>query len=259
VKLVLKPISLILVLTLVVAGCTTTGKREKPDRAEVSEVNMKLGAEYYQQGRLDLALERLKKAVMADPQSAQAHVMLGLVYSAMERPRQADEHYQSAVEYVSPDSATFGDVHNNYAVFLCGQEFYVDAERHFNIAAKHPLYRTPDQALENAGVCALQAGDLEKGETYLRKSLQKNPRRARALINMAELQWRKKEYLSARGYLQRFHEVSRGNPESLWLGVRVERMLGNDQASGKYARKLQKNFPDADETQLYQNSMAKSE
>ena len=41
--------------------------------------------------------------------------------------------------------------------------------------------------------------------------------------------------------------------EGLWLGVRVERKLGNRDAEVNYAQQLHKNFPDSPEAQALRN------
>ena len=60
-------------------------------------------------------------------------------------------------------------------MFLCRQNRWSDAEPYFKRAADNPHYTTPEIALANAGVCALNAGDREKAEENFRAALTKNP------------------------------------------------------------------------------------
>ena len=71
---------------------------------------------------------------------------------------------------------------------------------------------------------------------------------------MARLTFGANNYLSARAYLQRYSEVARHTPESLWLGIRVERILGDKNALASYGLSLKGNYPDAAETRLYLES-----
>ena len=68
---------------------------------------------------------------------------------------------------------------------------------------------------------------------------------------MAELSFELERHLQARGYLQRFEDAARRHTaRTLWLGIRIERALGDRDAEASYALQLEKNFPDAKETQL---------
>ena len=69
-----------------------------------------------------------------------------------------------------------------------------------------------------------------------------------ALFQMAELQYKQTDYLSARGFLERYNEVGRTNAASLWLGVRIERGLGNVAAAKTYAERLKLEYPRAAQT-----------
>ena len=62
---------------------------------------------------------------------------------------------------------------------------------------------------------------------------------------MAEITFAQKRFMSTRAYLERFEEVSMPTPESLWLGVRAERKLGNEHAAQRYAKLLQTQYPDS--------------
>ena len=51
----------------------------------------------------------------------------------------------------------------------------------------------------------------------------------------------------AKGYLNRLTQVSVANAEILWLGVRVERKLGDRNSEASYAMQLKNKFPDSKE------------
>ena len=76
-----------------------------------------------------------------------------------------------------------------------------------------------------------------------------NSRLAPALIQMADLSFRAERYLSARGYFQRYSEVAKHTAKTLWLGIRIERQLGDRDAESSYRLLLEKNYPDSPLTQ----------
>ena len=74
------------------------------------------------------------------------------------------------------------------------------------------------------------------------------PRFGEALLQMADLEYQQTEYMSARAFLQRYMEVGRTSPATLWLGVRIERGLGNKAQAQHYAQRLKSEYPSAAQT-----------
>jgi len=235
----------VIALSFMLFACATVLEQEREDKAQfrIADTNVRLGLGYLQQGREKAALQKLKRAIDAMPEYAEAHSSIALVYIRLDEMDKAEKHYQRAVELKPNDGA----IQNNYAVFLCGQAKYVEAEQHFLAAVKSRRYRTPAEALENLGVCMLQVPDLEKAETYLRKALQVDPRLPGALLQMARVSAENKRMMSARAYLQRYQEVSTLGPDGLWLGIQVEKELGDMAAVGEYKTLLRQNYSDSNE------------
>jgi type IV pilus assembly protein PilF len=137
---------------------------------------------------------------------------------------------------------------NNFGSFLCRTGRYDEAEQHFRQALNNSLYVRPEVAYSNAGSCMMTAGNLDKAESYFRSALERNPRIPAALEGMAEISFQQQRYLPARAYLQRYEEVGELRAKGLWLGVRVERALGDEAAAQTYASRLRTTYPDSHET-----------
>ncbi len=241
-----KNVSCLFAIILFVAGCVpTSGTREEDqDRARsAAETNTSLGREYMDRGQKEVALEKLKRAVAYDNTYAPAHTMLAYLYETIGQIDQAAEEYKLAVRY-DPDD---GDVNNNYASFLCGQNKGKEAEKYFETAVKDPFYSTPEVAYANAGICKLGMNELDKAEAYLRKSLEYNAEYSFALLPMASVYEQKGSYLRARAFLQRFEAASEINSQSLMLGYQIENALGDKTASDRYQRDLLDRFPNSPE------------
>jgi type IV pilus assembly protein PilF len=231
----------------VLASCAKTVVRDSEHTpAQLADVNMKLGVAYMEEGRYDVALNKLQKAIEADSNFAAAHSMLGVLYNRMGKMEEAEKHYRRSVDLDPQDSMAL----NNYGQFLCQQGKTSEGIQMFLHALEDPAYASPEAAYTNAGSCSLLAKDQKQADTYFRKALSINPGAAVALYQMADLSFKKKEYLAARGYLQRYQEVAAHDAQSLWLGVRIERALGNQEAEASYALSLRSRFPDAQETRL---------
>lgn len=242
---------LVLCLLIMLNACNTASavsspnKNIKPSQStnEVTLSNLELGIAYMKQGSYEKALEKLNRAKEADPQYSPTYNAIALLYEQLGQHNKAEDYYKKAIKLNNADSSTL----NNYGRFLCKQNRQTEAEDIFQQAADNPLYETPEIAITNAGVCFFNNQNNAKAEEYFRKALQINPRIPPALLLMSEISYNQGEALNARGYLQRFQEVSRHTPKSLWLGIILEQSLQNDDAVSSYALLLKNQFPDSEE------------
>lgn len=242
----MKPAIVVLLAILCLAGCSSPLRKNLDEPSEVrkaAETNAKLGRQYMDRRQYEVALEKLKRAVAYDKTYAPAHTLLGVLYETLDQQDLASAEYRLAVHYDPSD----GDVNNNYAVYLCGQDKREEAGRYFQVAMKDPFYATPEVVYVNAGLCALRANDLDKAETYLRQSLEYDAQYAPALLPMADLSYRTEAFMRARAFLQRFEAVAVSNAQSLLLGYRIESALGDAASSGRYQRDLLDKFPNSAE------------
>jgi type IV pilus assembly protein PilF len=242
---------------LVQAGCvtnTTPGKEGEIKTYEgdnsLAHTHVQLGVEYMRKGKYNVAYAKLQKALELDPNLPSAHYANALLFEHLRQDDRAEEHYRRAIE-IDP---LYSKGQNGYAVFLCKKGRYDEADRHFNQALKNPLYTTPEYAYTGAGYCSLQNNKMTEAEEYLRQALRVSPRYPGALLEMSRLNYKKGKYLPARGYLQRYLEVSRHNPESLWLGIQIEEQLGDKNAVASYKLLLKSKFPDSQQTQMLEKS-----
>jgi type IV pilus assembly protein PilF len=238
-------------LTLILSGCSSTEVREGVDEHKAAEANAKLGLQYMLQGNDEVAMEKLKRALKYDSSYGPAHHYIAELYRRLGRSDKADEHYRDAIYYHEGDDST---VYNNYGAFLCSEDRFDEGEEQFQKVLENPVYPRRDQVYENMGLCLERKPDLDKAEEYLRKALKMNPRLPKSLLAMARISLAKENHLSARAYLQRYQAIARPNPESLWLGIQVERVLGDKNALASYGLMLKSTFPDAPETKLYMDS-----
>jgi len=236
---------LLLGLSLALAGCATVPSAEQTAEQKAARANTRLGAAYLRQGQYEQALDRLTKAVRQDPGYAEGHSVLAVLYERLGQHADAARHYRRSVELAPQESSLL----NNYGQFLCERGRLDEAEQYLRRAADNLLYRTPEVPLTNAGICMLRAGREQAAEDYLLQALRANPSFARALLPMAELRYRAGEPLSARGFYQRYLAVAPQTPESLWLGIQIERALGDLDAAGSYSLLLKGRFPDSPQAQ----------
>lgn len=248
-------IILTLITIIAVTACNQVGPSNQNIQAsqttnEVALSNLNLGIAYIREGDFEKALDKLDRANQADPGYAPTHNVYGLLYQQLGQSDKAENSFKRAIRLNSNDSRTL----NNYGRFLCQQNRINDAEKTFLKAASNPLYENPEIAITNAGLCLENDGQKDKAEEYYRQALERNSRMPQALLKMCEINFNNDDYLSARGYLQRYQEVARHTPRSLWLGIQVEQKLGGEDLVSSYALLLKNSFPDSNEASLLRES-----
>jgi type IV pilus assembly protein PilF len=254
-------------LLLAVAGCSST-TTSTPDqgstkpapqpitREEVQErqrtaveervrVHTELAASYLSIGNFAVAIEEANIALKVNREHAPAYNVLGLVYMQLRDDALAESNFTQALRYAPNDSDTL----NNYGSFLCQRKREDEAIKMFLAALRNPLYRTPERSWLNAGICAAQRNDFASADEFFQQALKIQPDNARALYELANLAYRRGDFVGARTHLNRLARNAKPNAEVLWLAVRTERQLGDREAEASYGLQLRRNFPDSKEAQ----------
>ncbi len=227
-------------------GCTTVGLSKKKSQ-DASAANAQLGANYLRRGNLDQARFKLEKALEQDEENALAHVTYAQLQQRIDKQQQARTHFTKAIA-LEPEEA---EHRNSYGIFLCEMKEYDAAIEEFVSAANNPYYDTPEFALDNAGLCMLDADRLDAAETQLRDALRRNPRFANAYLHMAELLRRQGRLTVSDAYFQRFQAYGDDTAESLLLGLNIRRDAGDIDAAEQYASRLLNEFPASEEAGEY--------
>lgn len=261
----IRSLLLVSTLTIALAGCQqggvrgdsdledNTGQMGQEEDAGVGEVYVRLAVGYMQEGQLDTALKKARRALKLEPDNAEAHNIIALIYDRLGQAGLAEQHFKRGLKIQPRHSYML----NAYGTYLCGNGRYDEADEQFQMALKNPLYKTPEVAYTNAGICAGRKPDLVRAEYYLRKALENNPKLPVTLLQMSRVSYDKGEYLSGRAYLERYLGVARHTASSLWLGIQIERELGDQNAVSSYSLSLRNNFPDSQEVLLLKESNKK--
>lgn len=218
---------------------------EQAENRQRAQIHTDLGAAYFSSGQLGVALEELNVAIRVDSSFAPAYNMLGLVYMALRENDKAEDHFRRSLNINGADS----DANNNYGWFLCQRGKVDDSIKYFMAALKNPLYATPEKSYLNAGVCSRKKNDDTEAEEFLLKAIKLQPRQPQALFNLADINFKRGNYAGAREFIRQFFQIAPPTSEILWLGIRVERRLGNRSDEASYGLQLRKTFPDSPEAQ----------
>jgi type IV pilus assembly protein PilF len=245
-----KVVSLLILLGLLQACVPVNPGPSQEEKA--SAVNVQLGIGYMQQNNLELASEKLTKAIRQNPDSAEAHNAYAILQDRLLQKDKAEYHYKKATK-LDPDNSQAA---NNYGAFLCRNGRQLESEKHFMQALKNPLYRTPEFAYTNAAICLLQLGEAdetEQAKEYLHKAIAAKSDFAPALLTLANLLFDEGDYAAAKPYLDHLYLVATPTARSLWLTIRNTLQLDGDSDVAELARRLVTDFPDSKE---YQEWMA---
>ncbi len=248
------------------AGCETVPSEVAPDQIEAArrmleagetvvalpadartraKAHTDLAAAYYELGNLAVALEETQIALRADPGYAPAYNIQGLVHMDLREHDKAEQSFKRGLQLAPQDP----DLNHNYGWFLCQTNRAEESVRWFLNAVKNPLYRTPARSYAAAGRCSEKINPKDAQEFYER-ALQLDPRNAPAMLSLADLHYRQGRLGEASELLTRYHKlVPEPSAESLWLGVRVERKLGNRVAADSYAAQLRRRHADSPQYQ----------
>ncbi len=245
---------LILFLSLALSACNQSPPKKAPLTPEairgVVSSNINLAIAYISEKDYEKALEKLDRAKAVDPNYVPIYNMYGLLYQQIKKPAKAEKNFKRALSLDKNNSSTL----NNYGNFLCQQNRLDEAERAFLKAANNPLYKRPEIALANAGLCLDNNGQKEQAGHYYRQALQIDPEVSQALIGMCAITLDQGDYLAAKGYLSRYNKVARHTPKSLWMGIQIENELGNKDAVSSYVLLLRNAFPESKEAGLLHKS-----
>jgi len=235
---------------LLLAACSNSPIEPETSRSDnAAALNAQLGIEYLRQGNLAIAKEKLERAEKQNPRDPNVHSALALLYERLGKPQEVDEHYRTAVR-LAPQNP---DISNNYAVYLCKTGRIEEGVRRFLAAARNPLYNTPEVAYTNAGVCQRTAKRFEEANVNFKRALQIRPNFAEAAYQLGDLQFDQGKVGDARAQVDQYLASFSPTPDLLLLGVRVASAAGDRLAALKFARRLQLEFPDSQQTRALPN------
>jgi type IV pilus assembly protein PilF len=245
-------------LVSALAGCKSSpppyqppDRHKKPEPAQAAIANMQMAVEYMRLNNLARARERIERALDEAPENPSVQETAGLVYERLNEMAKAKHAFAAAARLGKDDP----DILNSYAGFLCRTGKSAEGEKVFIEVAKNPVYRTPEVALLNAGVCVGSAGDVVDSERYFNRALTIKPNMPEALLQLGNLALSRGDSRQALDYVQRYLAVNQPSAEVLWLGFRAQRKLGDNTNAAVFGRRIQVEFPDSQEAQMLRSGV----
>jgi len=233
----------LLPLVFMLGACTSQEYIAPRDLERASELNAQLGLGYMNEGQFQRAKGKLDKALKFNPDNANAYHYMAELYRRLREFDKAEENYKKAMSLAPSDM----NIQNNYGVYLCERGLYDRAYQHFKKIIANPLYAARANAYENIGLCAMREGKLQRAEKSFKAALAINSKMPKSLLQMAQLSFDKGRIREAYRFYSRYIAISPQSPESLWIGILLERERGNKDTVASYKILLKGKYPDSEE------------
>ena len=246
-------------LLALVAGCASSPAPTRPssppppvtstpsnDASEVrrrAQLRLELAVGYYEQGKIDIALEELGQVLQLDPSMADAYNLRGLILMRRNDLRGAEDSFRRAIALGGNDA----NAQHNLGWLLCQQRRFDEARRLFTQALANPGYGERAKTFLTQGICDLRAGQPALAEQALARAYELDAGNPVTGYNLALLLYQRGEVSRAQFYIRRINNSELANAESLWLGIRVERRMNNTEAMNQLSEQLRRRFPQSRE------------
>ena len=222
---------------------------DRTDTERRARLRLELASGYFARGQISTALDEVKAALVSKPDMPEAYNLRGLIYANMSEEVLAEESFKKALQIAPRDADTL----HNYGWYLCQRARYADAIGYFDQATTVPQYTGAGRSLMAKGICEARAGQLDAAERSLSRAFEYEPANPAIAVNLAEVLCRRGEYERARFYIRRVNAVpEQATASNLWLAMRIEKRLGNDNGARDLGEKLRRNYGQSNEAASYE-------
>jgi type IV pilus assembly protein PilF len=225
---------------------------KKPDAKGALDDYVMLAQGYLEDGDRESAMRAINKGLAIDSDSVEMINVLAFYYSTAGESDLAEKEFRRAISIDANKASSF----LNYGAFLFGQNRISEACDMFERATKDVLYRKRDDAFVNYGKCMLKVGKNAEAEKAFERALMQNFRNSQAQIQLAFTNFKKGNFLLSQRYYDSYLAAGRQTPETLWLGIRLAHVAGDQDKLASYALLLKNQYSSSKEYSEYSNWVA---
>lgn len=221
---------------------------DETDGQKRAKIRLELALGYLEQGQVTIALDETKQAITADPASADAYNLRGLIYMRLNDLNLARDSFVRALALNPKD----GNIFHNFGWLSCQETRYVESIGFFDRALASPGYIGQSKTLLAKGICQLRMGDKTQAESSFLRSFELDAGNPITTFNLANLLFQRQELIRAQFYVRRLNSSDFANAESLWLAAKVEKRLGNNEGVLQLGDRLKRRFSGSRESALFE-------
>ncbi|MFC5077915.1 lipoprotein NlpI [Vibrio thalassae] len=228
----------LVVISMITTGCVTVpGADTHAQHSSIDMANTRiaLGLNYIKLEQYSKARQSLEKAMKYAPHYYKSSLSLAYYFDVVGEVDKAAALYHTTLK-AHPNN---GSVYNNYGTFLCKQGEYQTADVLFNQAINKPNYYAVAETYENAGLCALKAHKSQQAKYYFHKSVEHQPLRPIASLQLAAIEIEQDQLHQARLRLLEFSQRYGYQRSNLALLIDLERKSDNWVLVNKYQALLE--------------------
>jgi type IV pilus assembly protein PilF len=241
-----------------ISGCTSsiskTGTQvdiltasDETDGQKRAKIRLELALGYLEQGQVTIALDEVKQAITADPASADAHNLRGLIYMRLNDLNLARDSYVRALALNPRD----GNILHNIGWLSCQETRYTESIAYFDKALSSSGYAGQAKTSLAKGICQLRMGDKTQAELSFQRSFELDAGNPISMFNLANLLFQRDELIRAQFYIRRLNTSDFANAGSIWLAIKIEKRLGNNDGVLQLGDRLKKRFSGSSELVLF--------
>ncbi len=249
----------VLGLGLLLSACVTQSESvfdSDPSPEDALKARVELARSYIGDGNWDDAKRNLKLAQEIDPKSPEVAEAFALVYQSTGEYELAEESFKRALSL----KRDFSRARNNYAAFLYDQGRMQEAESQLEIVIRDTLYESRPRAFINLGLVRVQLDKDDEAREAFTRALAMDRGNSLALLELAHIEYRAENYPLADRYLENYRRFRRQqSARALWLGIRVSRELGDQDAEASSVLALRNLYPRSAEYRAYQQAVENGE
>lgn len=229
-------------------GVEPITESDEPEARKRARIRLELASGYFEAGQTTVALDEIKQSLAADPSFGAAFVLRGLVYMRLNDLPLAEDSFRRALQINARDA----DALHNYGWLVCNQKRYREAIQMFDGALSNPTYGGRAKTLMLKATCQLRMGDPGEAEATFARAYELDPANPYVGYNLANLEYQRGDLTRAQFVIRRLNNSELANAETLWLGIKIERRLKNNDVVDQLAQQLSRRFPKSREWGSYQ-------
>jgi type IV pilus assembly protein PilF len=239
------------------SGCVAVGpeggggvvtESDEPDVRRRARLRLELAARYFEQDKVNIALDEVKQSIANDPSYAEAYNLRGLIYLRLNDLNLSEDSFLRSLS-IKPNDP---NVLHNYGWLLCQQTRLIEAVKYFTQAIENPSYSGRAKTWMTQGLCQIKMGKNADAEYSFGKSFELDASNPITTYNLAQLLYQRNDFVRSQFYIRRLNNGQLANSESLWLGIKVERRLGNRAVVEQLAGQLRTRYPKSHELELFE-------
>jgi type IV pilus assembly protein PilF len=230
------------------AGKDLETASDETDVRRRARIRLELAVGYYQQDRVTVALDEIKQAIVIDPSLSDAYNLRGLIYMKLNEPKLAEDSFRRALSLTPND----GSLLHNYAWFHCTRKQFALAYPFFEQALASKNYTDASKTYMSLAMCLQADGKISEAERNFQRSYELDATNPVSGYNLALINYQRGEYTKTRFYIQRINASEYANAQTLWLGLKTERKLGNRDVYRNLADQLQRKHTGTPEARQYE-------